>query len=250
MSFLFRIKFISFVILAVSGSYLFASERTVRLATLEWAPYAGKQIRNNGFTSEIVTQVFKRAGYKTEISFMPWARVLVAVEKGMYDAMYPAYYSKERDRIYALSKPFSNGPLGFIKRVDDKIQFKSLSDLKPYKIGVVRGYVNTAEFEAADYLIKEVVNNDKVNLKILLAGRIDLAVIDKFTFYQLISTSVPEGAGKLEFMEPPLEIKDLYVGFSRKIRDHQKLLEDFNHALEEMTELGIVNRIMEKQDLK
>jgi len=245
MVFLFR-SIIIIVSLVIFQSNAFSSDRIIRLATLDWSPYVEEKLENYGFTSEIVSEVFRKAGYQVKIYFMPWARVMAEVKAGEYDAMYPAYYSEKRSRIYALSRPISEGPLVLCKRSDENIQYKTLMDLKPYKIGVVRGYVNTLEFDSAEYLTKKIVNNDKQNLLKLLAGRIDLAVIDKYTAKQIIKTDIPYAGGKLDFLEPPLENKGLYVGFSKEIKGYPKILEDFNQALDEMVKKGLINKIVKK----
>ena len=221
----------------------FADTSTVTLATLNWKPYVGKEIAGGGFTTEIVRQAFKRAGYQIKISYMPWVRVLSDVENGVFHAMYPAYYSESRSQVYALSDPIASGPLVLCKRSDRPLQYHSLEDLKPYSIGVVRGYVNTADFDNAHYLNKKTVNSDKQNLLKVLTGRIDLIVIDMYTALQIIDSAIPQAKGKVDFMKPPLEVKPLYVGFSRNRAGYRKRLEAFNQALREMKNEGLVQKI-------
>ena len=228
------------------GTTGFAADKAVSLATLEWEPYVGEKLRNYGFTSEIVAEAFKRAGYTVEVHFMPWARVLQEVMKGKYDAAYPAYYSKERAKTYILSNSFAEGPLVFCKKKGADISYKTLQDLRPYRIGVVRGYVNTPEFDAADYLRKDIANSDELNLRKLLRGRVDLVVIDKFTAQHILSTVIPEGVDAIEFLEPHLQEKPLYLAVSRKVKGHQQIVKDFNHGLKQITEDGMIRNIMKK----
>lgn len=227
-------------------SPVLAADKTVRLATLEWPPFVGEDLKHLGFTSEIVTRCFQAAGYRVRIDFMPWARVLKEVAGGRYHAMYPAYYSNQRAVVYALSKPLAEGPLGFYKRAGEDIHFRNLSDLKPYRIGVVRGYVNTPEFDAATYLKKRPVNSDIQNLKKLLKGRIDLAIADKYTVQYLLTTALPRARGKIVFLTPPLAIKPLFVGFSREIDGYQEILADFNESLDGLAKKGIIDHIMKR----
>lgn len=245
MFFLSRI-IIAIILVAIFQSTALSSDRIVRLATLNWEPYAGEKLENYGFTSEIVAEAFKKADFQVEIYFMPWSRVLAEVKTGEYDAMYPAYYSKERSETYALSKPITQGTLAICKRSDEDIQYTGLSDLKNFKIGVVRGYVNTRKFDSSDYLKKELVNNDKQNLLKLLTGRIDLAVIDKYTAKQIMKAYIPLAVGKLNFLDPPLEVKPLHVGFSKAQKDYPELLKNFNRALNTMIEKGLVDDIIKK----
>ena len=109
-----------------------------------------------------------------------------------------------------MSNSFAEGPLVFCKKKGADVSYKTLQDLKPYRIGVVRGYVNTPEFDAADYLRKDIANSDELNLRKLLKGRVDLVVIDKFTAQHILSTAIPEGVDAIEFLEPHLQEKPLY----------------------------------------
>jgi polar amino acid transport system substrate-binding protein len=216
----------------------------IKLATLEWSPYVGESLPQYGFTTAIVSEAFKRAGYEVKVDFMPWTRVIKESGEGTYDAAFPEYYSEERAQEFLMSEPFTSGPLGFYKRKADKITYTKLEDLKPYRIGVVIGYINTPEFDAANYLKKDEANSDEQNIRKLLAGRIDLAVIDKYVAQQLIKTSIPEAAGALEFMEPPLQDQPLYVIFPRKTAGSEEKLKAFNAALKTMRDDGTLADIL------
>lgn len=238
-----------FLVVVVWQVPAFSAEKIIKLATLNWEPYASEHLEDYGFASVIVSKVFEKAGYRVEVSFLPWVRVLEGVKRGEYDAMYPAYYSDERAKVYALSKPIAEGPLVFCTRCDAHIQYTSLKDLEPYSIGLVRGYINTKELDEAHFLKKQYVNSDKQNLLKVLTGRVDLAVIDRYVAGQIIKSSIPEAAEKLCFLEPSLGKKPLYVGFSKLVNDYPQLLADFNRTLEEMIADGSIQKILKDYDL-
>lgn len=224
-------------------------EHTIRLATLDWPPYVGESLPQQGFTTAIVREAFKRAGYKVTIDFMPWARAIQQASEGNYDAVYPEYYSDDRNKAFMFSEPFASGPLGFYKRKADQISYTKLEDLKPYRIGIVLGYINTPEFDAASYLQKETATSDEQNIRKLLAGRIDLIVIDKYVAQYLIKNSITEAIGKLEFLEPPLLDQQLYVIFPRTAAASEKRLQELNTALKSMRNDGSLDRILEESGL-
>jgi len=226
-----------------------SEEKRISLATLNWAPYVGEDLEGYGFTTEMVTRVFAHAGYRTSVSFMPWVRVLRHVARGEYDAMYPAYFSEERFRIYALTDPFARSPLVLYKRKENPISYTRLQDLKGYRIGVVRGYVNSPAFDAATYLEKEPTTNDETNLLKLYRGRIDLAVVDLYTAQHLFETRISEARDVLEPMNPPLQIKPLYVGVSRNIEGYATIVKDFNRSLRALSENGTLESIRRKYGL-
>jgi polar amino acid transport system substrate-binding protein len=223
-----------------------AREKTIKIATLEWTPYVGKELRDNGFTSEIVRAVFDRMGYSVKIKFMPWATLLKAVEHGKVDAAYPAYYSDERALKFAMTNAFVDGPLYLCKLKNKKIAYHTLEDLKAYKIGVVNGYVNTPEFDSASYLNKKFANSDRLNLLKLLNKRVDMIVVDKYAAMQIVKESIPGAVGKIEFIEPPLDVKPLHLLVSRKIDNSQAIVDDFNKGLEMLTDNGAIKKIMRK----
>lgn len=238
-------------VLAILGS---ATVKSVRLVSLDWPPYIGSEIRdgspmvpNNGYVAEIVIEAFKRVGYSTTVAFRPWERAVAEATQGIYDGLFPEYYGEERKTDFIYSDPFPGGPVGLMKRKDSPISFKTLQDLKGYRIGVVSGYINTAEFDAAAFLTKDEAVDDETNLRKLIFKRIDLIFIDRYVGEYLVRTSFPEAVGQLEFMEPALEVKPLYIVFSKKAPGVTQKIKDFNQGLALITADGTVAKIMEKR---
>jgi ABC-type amino acid transport substrate-binding protein len=220
--------------------------KKIVLATLDWEPYIGASMEDKGYVAELVKEAYKRKGYDLQIEFMPWARVIKMAKIGKYDGYFPEYYAEELKKDYEVSSPFPGGPLGFYKRKDKPVQYNSLKDLVPYRIGVVRGYVNTKEFDDAAYLKKEEATDDLTNFKKLLKNRLDLVVSDKFVGKFIVSKNLPAQFKDLEFLEPPLENKDLFVCISHKATDYQEKISLFNEGLKEIIDDGTVTKILKK----
>nr|WP_230413477.1 transporter substrate-binding domain-containing protein [Zooshikella ganghwensis] len=106
--------------------------------------------------------------------------------------------------------------------------------------------MNTKEFDDADYLKKEESISDNVNLKRLYKDRVQLIFIDKYVAQYIIATRYPWYSLELEFMNPALEIKELYIVFSKKAEDYQKKLALFNSGLKQIKEDGTMEEIMSK----
>ncbi len=124
--------------------------------------------------------------------------------------------------------------------------FNSLRELRNYKIGVVRGYVNAEEFDNAAYLTKEVANTPESNLQKLYHGRIDLMVGAKEIIFNMIKTSFPEYSNAFEPLEQSLQSQNVNNAFSKAVSDSQKLVADFNRGLQMLKDDGTYNEIMEK----
>lgn len=233
--------FFSFGEIAVAGS--------ITLATLDWEPYIGEKLKNQGWVAELVREAFRRKGFDVQFNFMPWSRVVEQAKAGVVDGYFPEYPSLALEKLFIVSDAFPAGPLGFMKLKNKAISWKTLDDLKPYTIGVVKDYINTAEFDARTDLKKEAVSQDALNLRKLAAGRIDLAVVDKYVGLYLAKKELGNDADKLEFMSPILEEKTLVICFPRSKPGAKELATAFNEALKQIRADSTFERIMKKHDL-
>ena len=221
-------------------------DRSVHLASLEWEPYIGENLKDFGFGAEILREAFHRAGYRVTFSFMPWVRALKEVELGTYDAVCFAYRSRERTKKYLFTSSYAKSILGFCTLRGSAIRFHSLQDLAPHRIGVVRGFVNTPEFDTLKSLTKEEVKNEQMNLKKLLNHRVDLIVIDKFILQHLLERDFPGRKKAVQFLAPPLTVHPLHLMFSRELKSSGDKVRAFNQAIETMKNDGTVQTIMER----
>jgi len=236
---------------------LFSQAKIVKLVTLDWPPYIGSEIKdgssmspNFGYVADLVTQAYKKMGYEVIIDFRPWERALNESTSGIYDGLMPEYYSKERESDFVFSAAFPGGPVGFLQRKESKISFKTLKDLSKYTIGIVAGYINTTEFDNASYLKKEEAVDDETNIRKLIGKRIDLIFIDKYVAQFLIKSTFSESSALLEFIEPGLEVKPLYIAFSKKAKGYEQKMKDFNTGLAKLKDEGKIVAIMKAHGLE
>lgn len=209
------------LLLCVSGAAA-AQDKVIRLASLEWPPYAGEKVDQQGASVAVVRAAAEAMGYKLEVKFYPWTRAVAMAQdtaSGVH-GYFPEYESEDVRKSFVLSDPIGTGPLGFVEQTSAPVAWSSLDDLKGKPIGTVRGYVNTAEFDAkvaSAELKAEPVSDDLTNIKKVGAGRIPLAVIDKNVLYYMLETdaSLASLKGKVQFNAKPLEDKKLYVAFQR-----------------------------------
>lgn len=63
---------------------LFAqSTESARLASLDWPPYTGAALQQQGETTVLLKQVFAAIGLDVQIEFLPWSRAIRASEKSV-----------------------------------------------------------------------------------------------------------------------------------------------------------------------
>ncbi|MCP4401338.1 MAG: extracellular solute-binding protein [bacterium] len=232
------------------------AENTIRLVTAEREPYIGKNLPNKGYIYELISEAFRRVGYKTEISFYPVARATYLIDKGWRDGFVPVYYDKSLQEKYFFSNPFPGGTLGLLTRkssapnsLEPHDRPPALHDLQAYTFGVVRGSVNTPEFDNADFLKKDFATSDIQNLLKLSKDRVDFAVIDKYTAADIMVHKLPHMIGEFEFMNPPLALKPFYIAFSKNAPGFQQRTKDFNRGLQTIVDDNTLEKILYKHGL-
>lgn len=212
-----------------------AQDQTVTLTSLDWPPYTGENLPNQGTSAEKVKAAFKAMGYVAGVEILPWSR---AVEEARRNpeviGYFPKYFEASTEDSFIFSQIIGESPLGFVEPVSAPVVWDTLADLKGLTIGIVRGYANTEAFDsmvAAGELKVDVVNNDLINVRKVLAGRLPLAVIDKNVLDYLLATNPDLVTGKtaLQFNKKPLEQKDLFVCF-RKDAEGEKMVRIFNEG--------------------
>ncbi|QNM97561.1 substrate-binding periplasmic protein [Chitinimonas koreensis] len=215
---------------------------TVNLTTTDYPPYMSASLPQGGVIVAIATEAFKRGGYTAKVSVLPWARALDDGKEGQADGVIGIWRNKEREQWFLFSEPLGSNQIGFYKRNDKAIAYKSLADLKNYSIGTVRGYANPQAFEEAKLRTTEVVD-DSTNLLKLGAGRVDLVLIDKGVARHLLDTSAAAAKGQVGWIEPAVDKLPLYVAISRKAPDHDKKLKALNQGLEAMQKDGTLAKM-------
>ena len=262
-----KTRLLIIVVLVLSVAFqVSAAEKKVKLLTLEWEPYVGSAMPDYGYTAAIVTRAFTKAGYKVSIAFHPWDEAMALAAKGEADGVFPAYHEKSREDHFIFSDSLATSPLGLCKRkyfqtqsptgVSEKsgsdIQFitdpridevQALKDLKAYTFGVVKGYANTPAFDAADYLQKVTADSDADNMALLLRDQVDLIVIDRYVARNILVKKYPWHSDKIEFMHPPLSVKNLYLAVSKKSAHPDKMIKDFNAGLAILIEDGVLDKL-------
>jgi polar amino acid transport system substrate-binding protein len=215
---------------------------TIYLVSTNYPPYYGKGLVDGGVLTQITTEAFRRAGYTLKVEWLPWARAVNIAKEGRVDGVMGIWYSKEREDDFAFSLPLLNTEVGFYRRADSRISFKSLQDLKPYRIGVVRSSTGPKGFDQAGLTIDEAVDGES-NLRKLDARRVDLALIEKSAAEYLIANKLIDFKDWLVWTGP-LEVMPMYVGFSRQAFNYEKKRAAFNKGLKEMERDGTLARLL------
>ncbi|WP_374536738.1 substrate-binding periplasmic protein [Chitinimonas taiwanensis] len=222
-----------------------AAAPVLQLVSTEYPPYCGSELPEQGVFTALTRAAFKAAGFETRVVFRPWARVLAEARAGQHDAVLAVWYQAEREQYMVYSDPLWVNRIGFYARAGETHPVHQLSALKGLRIGIVRGYANPPEFEAAD-LGGEAAVDDLTNLRKLQAGRLDLVLIEQALAAHLLKTQLREADGQLVWLEPALASPPLYVTLTRGKPQYRKHLAAFNRGLAEIRRNGEYARIVQR----
>lgn len=229
------------------GSALAGAEpKVIRISNGDWAPFMSPTLPHHGFVSRIVTQAFALEGIAVEYTFFPWARAYVAAQRGEFDASIGWYWNEERERDFLFSDPvFVEAQVLFHLR-ERPVAWTRLEDLKGLRIGATLGYTYGEAFqrlEAARTFGVERITSDELNLKKLLAGRLDAVVISKAVGERLLPTLGESAAARIAVNPRPVHSGPLHVIFPRKLAQSAQWLAVFNRGLKTLKANGDLERL-------
>lgn len=245
------IRFFLSIWTLVLGSWLSVysapAEETITIATLEYAPWTGKNLKSNGFVNHVISEAFQRKGYTVKYTYLPWARGVAETKNGNYSALSYVYWSKDREKEFLLSDPISEEKIVFFHLKSNPMNdWKTLEDLKHYKIGATRGYTYTKEFWLAaktKRLIVEATHSDLQNFKKLLAGRIDIFPSGLVNGASILRKEFNASQSQLLTSHPkPLSETTGHLAFAKSRKNSENLLQIFNQGLAELRQSGLYDR--------
>lgn len=250
-------------------TYLFnkGASKKIKITTLDWSPYVGETICNQGWVQQFTIALLASRGYEIKSFFLPWARTIMMAETGLVDVLYPEYYiepgapsdiikdTKRLDHL-AISKRFPGGPIAFMKRKGEPDNFNGdLLNLTGEKIGVVEGYQNTPEFDVlmdkGFFDISPAVD-DLMNVRKLVSHRINLIIGDPSVITYSVNQSdlTPERKNAIldhvETVKPIIKYNYLYYAVSKKRPDWEIILAEINAGIDEFETSGLIFEIIQK----
>ena len=221
--------------LCLTLSSQMASAETITLSTLNWEPFYGEKLPENGFLAALSREAFKRIGYDMELVFLPWKRALEMARTGKYDGLLGAYYSEDRNSTFDYTDSIAQNEEVFIANKGSGIKYANIEDLKQYKIGGLRGGAPATELQEKGFNI-DLVADDTLSIKKLNAKRIDLIIMGKQQLFYMLQNNkdLQQFQGTFDILEPPFKLYDLYCPITKARTDGAEIVEKFNKALQEM----------------
>ncbi|MDH5544018.1 MAG: transporter substrate-binding domain-containing protein [Gammaproteobacteria bacterium] len=225
-----------------------AESETVRVSADPWVPWTiGKEgeAPGGGWAFDVAKELFQRMAVSAEYAIYPYERCLRQMESGESDVLLMVKKTPEREAYMAYSSISLSDPqlLYYAKDRFKLIDWNQWQDLKDYTVAGVRGF-NYGEFnEAAKQheITFEVTADDILNVKKLLAGRVDLVILNRSTAIYL-EDQYPEFRGKISHAVKPIATGEFFIALSKKGRAI-KMKDEVDRVLTKMRDDGTLDRI-------
>jgi len=164
---------LSVLILLLAGQPAAAEPYT--LTTENYPPYNMEDHDGNitGVSTDIVTELFRRAELEFEIELLPWQRAYHSALVKSQHGVFSTSRTSERETLFKWVGPLIRNHWVLLAKPEIAKQLNSLEDARNFRIGGYRGDA-TAIFLANRGFELDLASRDNVNALKLDSGRIDL----------------------------------------------------------------------------
>lgn len=245
-------KLIVLLVLLFAFSQAAWAEEVIKVTADPWPPWImGKEGKEpeGGIAFKTINEIAGRLGFKTAITVYPFARALKNVVSGEADMILMVSKNPEREETLIFTEKIFDSPyLIFFDsaRISD-FSWKTYEDLKPFKVGVVRSYNYGAAWSEGvkKYDISiDVVTDDATNLKKLIRGRIDCALLQKENARYMIHNN-PEYFNRIKFNVKPVSNTPFYFAVSKK-SSMAEMVPLINREILRMRRDGTIDKIIDE----
>lgn len=200
-----------------------------------------------GIRVELLTELFKRMGYKYVPKIMPWARAVVMIKEGKSDGICSIWYKPEREEfLYYPKLPYVLEVQAIYQPVGAKeISYRSLNDFKGLRVGTIRGFSFPKEFMESPLFEIQTVTTDKQNFRKLAMGRLDVVISDSIVGDYTIKQ---EGLQDQVFRNKYNYNEGFwgYVAFSKMLPDGKYIAEKYDRVMKDLLSEGFYSHIFLK----
>lgn len=189
-----------------------AEQRVVRIATLDYPPYAVQESASQSPAIRLTSGAFALRGVRVEFVFLPWARAVKEMTDRKYDGLL-LIWPAETARFGMLpSEPLFYSNLGVFVRADSRTMISGPESLNGIRLGIVRDYGYPPELLSSGARL-DVVSDDQTNLRKLAAGRLGAALLEKAVGEHLLRHELASLCGQVVWGGKTLARLPLAIGF-------------------------------------
>ncbi|WP_224982003.1 substrate-binding periplasmic protein [Geomonas agri] len=223
-----------------------AGAERYRIVVDDWVPYSFlKGGKPAGTDIDLLNAVGKSIGIGFEFVFVPWSRAIQMVKQGEADGIISLYDTPERREFLTYTTtPLSSETIVLIVAARKKLKpITTVADLAGLSVGVTPDTSYGREFDAATGFAREPCMSTDLKISKLLAGRMDVAVINRNSLGARLKQS-PELKKKIRVLPLVINEQNLYLAFSKKaLEQHRAPVEQISKSLARLRGDGTAARI-------
>ncbi|OEC60126.1 MULTISPECIES: substrate-binding periplasmic protein [Pseudomonadaceae] len=159
-----------------------AAEMVLVAAEDDWAPYSSLRADGSGpegFTPELVREVFATQGVEVQFLTVPFSRCLLLAQGNQVAACFNVTITDtNRDQYLWHPTPLFKEGLAIFGRADEPRQDLKVADLVGYSVGITNGYTYPTAFMENPAIERFTANSDAQLLRMLAAGRVDYILLN------------------------------------------------------------------------
>lgn len=222
-----------------------AHSETVVLNANESPPYWSKKLPYNGLCGEIISAMSSEAGLDSRIKFMPLKRLIQDTTNN--DLGNPAFYIENQDFAAIIPIAISQVALYYYAPLHPKkISFKTLSDLKGYRIGTLSGTLaNRISFQQLGINI-EISYSQESLFKKLQHGRLDMVLEIDLIGRQTIAKLFPNEREHFVAIELPRSISPIAIMLDKNYPNASAIAQRYRKGLKKIIQTGQYNEIIQR----
>lgn len=223
-----------------------------------WEPYnCDPGAAKPGFMIDVAKAIFTKAGYEVDYQAKGWTwdRSIEEARNGRIDAIVGAYHNDAPDFVFP-EETFITQRMTFFVKKGNPWRYAGVDSLAKIKLGVISGYAYEESITAyvkknANQGMVQVINKAnalELNIKKLVAGRIDVTIEDAAVFTTKVAALGLDGqieeAGAVGFPD------NATIAFSPARESSKKYAEILSQGLKEMRTSGALKELLDKYGLK
>lgn len=230
---------------AVSAGAFAGVPATVRIAAEDdWPPYAsavGKEHRPEGFSVDLVREVFASQGVKVEFVVVPFARCLAYTLKGSVAGCFNVgMTTANRGDFIWPATPLLEDELSIFARSDAPGHPPSrelgAADLRHRTVGYTVGYTYSTELMTDPLITRYGASSDQQLLRMLVAGRVDYVLLNRLPATLRIESN-PAFRGQVRRVGK-VSMDSFWLAFSKAHPDGHRMSVVFERGLREFKRDG------------
>ncbi len=194
--------------------------------------------RVTGMSTEILTEMGRRAGVPLTIHMQPWARAYQAALEMPDTCVYSTVRLPEREALFKWIGPLATNKWALFAKNDFSGQIRSIDDAKNYRIGGITLDAKAMYLKSLGFPHVDMVADEQLNLAKLLSGHIDLWISG---LYKQSADSVDSKA-----IKPVLVVREVDYFLACHPRTSEATLNALTRTLQALRKEGYLKAVTER----